>query len=268
MAIDLEALRKTHEKLIKKQGGNNEDFLAKFLQIPDGETFIRILPWMNEDQQFYAETSLHRIPNGDGDQTRNYHCPRVLGDPCPICEVYFGLWKTGKKEDEALARLIKPRPRYYLNVLDRATETVKILSVGSILFQKITSTILDPDYGDITDPKNGHDFKIVKYQEGGWPKYDQSAPRPKSTPLAKNDNAIAGILEGMHEIHKLVTIEDNETLKKVAQAVAINGFYSENANTTVSEGSKPAEKVEEKSDDSDPGDEAENYLKKLRVKEV
>lgn len=263
MAIDLAALRKKHEEMLKKNsGGSNSDFLEKFLTVELGETTIRILPWINEEREFYAETSIHRIPTGNGGNPKNYHCPKVQGDPCPICEVYYSLWKTGRKEDEVLARAIKPRARYYLNVYDRESEEVKILSIGTILFQKITSTILDPDYGDITDTKAGHDFKIVKYMEGEWPKYDQSAPRPKPTPLAKSDAAIAAILEGCHDIHKLVEIKDNEILKAVAANLAIQGFHSGEQTAAAAIINNETESAPVETDNSE-----ENFIRKLRTKE-
>ena len=82
-----------------------------------------------------------------------------------MCDLYYGLWKTGRQEDEDLARKIKPRARYYMNILDRESGDVKILSIGVILFKKIIGAMLDEDFGDITDPVTGHDFKIVKEME-------------------------------------------------------------------------------------------------------
>ncbi len=268
MAIDLAALRAKHEQLLQKQQGGqkNSDFLENFYSINDGENLVRLLPWRDDSQQFYAETAIHRIPTslGEKPQTKNVHCPKVVGDPCPICELYYGLWKTGSSTDEALARQIKPRARYYLNVLNRETNEVKILSVGMILFGKFTSAILDPDYGDITDPKTGHDFKIVKYMEGGWPKYDQSAPRPKPTPLAKTDGAIAGIFESLHDIHALVKREDNENLKRIAEGVATAGFYNvvNNYENNTAPATATGAVVQ---DDNEEVEDNENYLKKLRT---
>jgi len=218
MAIDLNKLRAKHEQLNNPQAGNsNSDFLKKFYQIPEGSNAVRILPWKDEDREFYAETKIHRITGPDGN-VKNHHCRKVHGEPCPICDVYFGLWKTGRKEDEDLARQIKPRARYYMNVLDRDSGDVKILSVGVILFKKIVGAMLDEDFGDITDPQEGHDFKIVKEMDGQWPKYDQSQPRPKASPLGSNSE-VAEIMDSLHEIHDLVKLEDYEEFKQVAESL-------------------------------------------------
>jgi hypothetical protein len=238
MAIDLEALRKKHEQLNNPAGANNNnaDFLQKFYQIPEGSNAVRILPWKDDDKEFYAETKIHRVPGPDGN-VKNIHCRKVHGENCPMCDLYYALWKTGRKEDEDLARQIKPRARYYMNILDRESGDIKILSVGVILFKKIIGAMLDEDFGDITDVEAGHDFKIVKEMEGQWPKYDQSQPRPKSSPLGSKAE-IASSMDSLHEIHDLVKLEDYEEVKKAAATltnVAVQGTSSQQEATDVSD---------------------------------
>ena len=214
MAIDLNALRLKHEQLNNPQSGNNTDFLKKFYQIPEGTNAVRILPWKDDEKEFYAETKIHRVTGPDGN-VKNHHCRKIHGESCPMCDLYYALWKTGRKEDEDLARQIKPRARYYMNILDRESGEVKILSIGVILFKKIIGAMLDEDFGDITDPEAGHDFKIVKEMEGQWPKYDQSAPRPKSSPLGSNAE-ISATMDTLHNIHELVKLEEYEDVKNAA----------------------------------------------------
>lgn len=224
MAIDLNALRLKHEQLNNPQSGNNTDFLKKFYQIPEGTNAVRILPWKDDEKEFYAETKIHRVTGPDGN-VKNHHCRKIHGESCPMCDLYYALWKTGRKEDEDLARQIKPRARYYMNILDRESGEVKILSIGVILFKKIIGAMLDEDFGDITDIEAGHDFKIVKEMDGQWPKYDQSAPRPKSSPLGSKSE-IAASMDTLHNIHELVKLEEYEDVKNAAAmltSVAVQG---------------------------------------------
>jgi len=217
MAIDLEALRAKHAELTQSSTGARSDFLSNFIQLNEGTNLVRILPGKDDDTLFYAETKIHRIPNGEG-QIKNVHCRKMQGEKCPLCDAYYALWKRvneGHKEYETLARQIKPRARYYMNVLDRDSREVKILSIGVILFKKVVAAMLDEDFGDITDPVEGHDFKIVKIMEGQWPKYDQSQPRPKSEKLG-TPKEVATYMEQLHEIHDLVKIEDYEGVKQYA----------------------------------------------------
>jgi hypothetical protein len=214
MAIDLDALRAKHEELSgNKPAGGNADFLSNFIQLLEGTNSVRILPGKDEDTMFYAETKIHRVPTGDG-QVKNVHCRKIHGEPCPLCDAYYSLWKEPNK-DEDLARQIKPRSRYYLNVVDRETGDVKILSIGVILFKKVIAAMLDEDFGDITDVASGHDFKIVKTMEGQWPKYDQSQPRPKSSE-AGSKAEVAAWMDSLHDIHALVKKEEYEDVKTAA----------------------------------------------------
>jgi|TARA_R100001163_G_scaffold61286_1_gene51154 hypothetical protein len=217
MAIDLDALRAKHAELSNPGGGNaNTDFLSNFLQINEGTNVVRVLPGKDEDTLFYAETKIHRIPDADGN-IKNYHCRKVHGEKCPLCDAYYALWKEPYK-DEDLARQIKPRARYYMNVVNRETGDVKILSIGVILFKKIIAAMLDEDFGDITDLDDGNDFKIIKQMEGQWPKYDQSQPRPKSS-AAGSKAEVAAWMDSLHDIHALVKEEDYEETKTVAQGL-------------------------------------------------
>ena len=217
MAIDLDALRAKHAELSNPGSGNaNSDFLSKFVQLMEGMNTVRILPGKDEDAMFYAETKIHRVPSGDG-QVKNVHCRKIHGEPCPLCDTYYSLWKEPNK-DEDLARQIKPRARYYMNVVDRETGDVKILSIGVILFKKIIAAMLDEDFGDITDLESGNDFKIVKIMEGQWPKYDQSQPRPKSSE-AGSKAEVATWMDSLHDIHALVKLEDYEDVKNSAQGL-------------------------------------------------
>jgi len=54
--------------------------------------------------------------------------------------------------------------------------------------------------------------------DGQWPKYDQSAPRPKSSPLGSKSE-IAASMDNLHEIHGLVKLEDYDEVKQSAAAL-------------------------------------------------
>ena len=215
--VNLDELRKKYEQ-INNPGGGNQDFLKKFFMMDDGTSYVRVLPSVDEDIQFYAETSIHRIND------KNYHCPREQGQKCPVCDTYYGLWKQvnelGKDNPASqpfidTARKIKARKRFYMNVVDRRDEAVKILSVGQKLFGKILDSFFDEDYGDITHLTEGWDFKVIKEQVGGFPNYDKSAPRPKSSP-AGTDAEISTWMDELHDIHGLVKLPEYDDLKSLA----------------------------------------------------
>jgi len=219
--VNLNELRKKYEQINNPGGGGNTDFLSKFFMMEEGTSVVRVLPWKDDSQEFYTETAIHRLDD------KNYHCPRVKGGKCPVCDTYYDLWKQinviGKETPEGkelaeLARGIKARKRFYLNVVDRRDEKVKILSVGQKLFGKILDCFFDEDFGDITDLKEGWDFKIVKDTQGQWPNYDKSAPKPKQSE-AGTDAETATWMDEIHDIHGLVKVADYEELRQMMMSL-------------------------------------------------
>lgn len=93
------------------EGGQNKNFLDKFVIMPEKEGFVvvRLLP-PAKGKKFYCATRTHRLIKGEEDRKkggRNFHCPRELvtgkggkkywvdtdpKDPCPICLYTRGLW--------------------------------------------------------------------------------------------------------------------------------------------------------------------------------
>lgn len=231
MSINLDQLRSKLEALETKGTGGSSDFLNNFLSLEDGDNLIRILPSPEDSgKEFYAETMIHRIPTEDG-KTKNFHCLKVHGKSCPVCEAYYGLWKaynaTGKTDEtlSAAARQIKPRERYYMNVVDRGSKQVKILSIGQIIYKKIIKVMTQKDpetgeyeYGDITNLTEGHDYIINKVMEDGWPKYGDSMVRPRQT-AAGSQKEIDGWMGTLHDIYALVKEEDYEEAKNIALSI-------------------------------------------------
>jgi hypothetical protein len=219
--VNINELRKKYEEINSTGTGNSTEFLSKFFMMEEGTSVVRVLPWKDEEQEFYTETAIHRLDD------KNYHCPRVKGDKCPVCDKYYDLWKqinaigkdTPRGRDLAdVARQIKARKRYYLNVVDRRDGKVKILSVGQKLFGKILDCFFDEDFGDITDVSEGWDFKIVKDTQGQWPNYDKSAPKPKQS-KAGSDQEVSQWMDELHDIHGLVKIADYDDLKNMMLAL-------------------------------------------------
>jgi hypothetical protein len=210
--VNIDELRKKYNQINKVPGGDNAEFLKKFLMTEEGATLVRILPSKDPEKEFYAETGIHRIND------RNYHCPRVQGGECPVCDLSFRLWNTKEEGNIAIAREIKARKRFYLNAVQKETGEVKILSMGVKLFGKILDCFFDDDYGDITDLKTGNDFKIFKDKSGQWPNYDKSAPKPVKTE-AGTPAEVATWMDELHDIHGLIKVASYEDLKALAQQI-------------------------------------------------
>ena len=86
--VNIEQLRKKYQEINNPGGsGGNNDFLSKFFMMDEGTSVVRVLPSKSDDREFYAETAIHRIND------KNYHCPRVKDQKCPVCDTYYDLWK-------------------------------------------------------------------------------------------------------------------------------------------------------------------------------
>ena len=215
MGVDLGALRAKLEELKTGQKQMDGDYLDKFLNVQDGETNVRILPG-KEGVQFYSETAIHRMND------KNIHC---LGrQTCPICRYVSKLYDSKDEKLTEVARRIKAKKRFYFNVVARELKSPtsgemeknvgpKIFSCGIKLFEKILSTFVDDDFGDLTDLDKGWDFKIIRKEKDGYPNYDDSRPRPKSCPASENKEDTTKWMGGLHDLQALISRKSTEELQ-------------------------------------------------------
>lgn len=235
-------------------GGNNDDILKKFVKMPQGDGYIilRLLP-PTKGSKFYQETRVHKLDNGK--MVRNIHCPRTKQmlngkrvwldvdrkHPCPVCKYYSELWKEADEAEKngdndyaeklkSQARAIKPVERYYYNssvaecypeIQDQEYGVPKILSIGKTLHNTIVTNIVGdpkqklPALGDVTHPKNGRNFKIVKKMKVSgkdkYPDYGKS-DFEDPTPLGSKEEVDA-IMDNLHNLSELRRIVDHDEIK-------------------------------------------------------
>ena len=146
---------------------------------------IRILRGAT-DSSFYRVRSQHwGIPVGHGN-TPPLSCARKHGDnePCYFCEQVNEYYNSGDPRQNDLARRMKASVSVISNVIDvkdavndDGTPKVLIWQYSWKLFQEIRSYFRDADYGDLTHPISGRNFKIsasVVSSQGQrqWTRYD------------------------------------------------------------------------------------------------
>ena len=85
------------------------------------------------------------------------------------------------------------KQRFFSPVLVRGEEQegIKVWGYGKMAYEKLLTIVLDPDYGDITDPETGNDLKLMygKLPGASYPRTD-IRPRPRKTVLC--DDAVGG----------------------------------------------------------------------------
>lgn len=250
-ALDMSQILSEYERVSAEPGKTyNEDYLEKFVRLPDRDGFvlIRFLP-VKKGHKFFCVTRVHTLSNPSTNSKRTFHCkrelvhtdkgPKWMGD-CIICKYYADLWQkseklSGKAQEDLQnqARAIKPVERYYYNVIVRSVKNKdgvvetnvgpKIYSCGKSQHAKITRAIVGDEaagespLGDITHPVKGRDFKIVKkvVKGGGgmeYPNYDQSKFEDPS-PLGTKEE-ILGWLEKAHDLQTLRVVKSSDELKQ------------------------------------------------------
>lgn len=145
---------------------------------------VRILRGAS-DPSFYRIRSQHwGIPIGHGN-TPPLSCSKKHADePCYFCEQVNEYFNSGDPRQQDLARRMKASVSVISNVIDvkdplneDGTPKVLIWQYSWKLFQEVRAYFRDVDYGDLTHPETGRNFKITasvvsSQGERQWTRYD------------------------------------------------------------------------------------------------
>ena len=121
-----------------------------------------------------------------------------------------------------------PTPRYYANVLVRSTTNTKTYDQNTIYIGNFTggmrewvwSKIMDPDWGNITDPYSGRDIKITKKGEGKNTSYDREVV-PNSSPIITNTDEIEAFISVLPNLDEIWRFPSDEELEKQKESASI-----------------------------------------------
>lgn len=131
--------------------------------------------------------------------------PATFDEPCPFMDKYNELKSSRDDEDKELAKHFVPRRRYVVGGIvfedDKGTKVGydgkdKGILIPRAVYQDIIDLYLDEDEaGDMTDPKDGYDIKIIRSGSGQFDT-TYSARACKPTKLDKQYQGIVD-LEGI-----------------------------------------------------------------------
>ena len=206
MGINMELMRK---KLSALRGNGKSDSASVWFKPDEGDTDVRIVPTADGDP--LKEVHFHYNIEG---HRGGVMCPkRNFGEACPICEFASQLWRDGTdnndEETKKLAKSLFVRNRYFSPVVVRGLESegIKVYGYGKQAYEMLLGYILDPEYGDITDPGEGTDITVTYTKPtspGAYPKTNLKMRRNTSS-LLGDANAIPGLLQNMPDIDGLFT---------------------------------------------------------------
>jgi hypothetical protein len=171
MSLNIAALKAKLNQFNRQ--GDRTDALWK---PTEGKHVIRIVPWKENKENPFIELYFHYLGN------KTHLSPTSYGNRDPIMEFAEALAAGGTKDDWAQSRVFRPKLRTFVPILVRGEEDkgVRFMSFGKTVYTELLSIISDPDYGDITDVKNGRDI-VVEYvpQEKSDTNFAKTMVRPK-----------------------------------------------------------------------------------------
>src|SRR5690554_5802331 len=154
MGLNMDLVKKRLNKI------NNANNSKSYMWRPedDSETTIRIVPFKhNLDYPFIELMFYYNFGR------QSFVSPSSFGDPDPVLEFAEELKSTGDRDDWIRGAKLEPKLRTYVPVVVRGEESegVKFYGFGKTVYERLLTHIQDPDYGDISDPMEGHDIKII-----------------------------------------------------------------------------------------------------------
>lgn len=187
MAIDLAKMRERLQAAQNKGGGDNT-----FWRPSDGEQSIRIVPTADGDP--FKDYWFHYNVGAN----RGFLCPkRNYGDNCPVCDFASQLWREGTEKDDPeakkMAKGLFARQRFFSPVLVRGEEDagVRVWGYGKTAYESLLGLVLNPEYGDITDPESGTDL-VLNYGKPPGASFPQTKLTPRRRSSVLCDEAVGG----------------------------------------------------------------------------
>ena len=180
-----------------------------------GKQQVRIVPYKFNPDTPFIELFFHYNLGG-----KNYLSPISFGRPDPIEEFSQRLKTTVSKDDFTLGRKLEAKMRTFAPVIVRGEESegVKFWGFGKTVYQELLSIIADPDYGDISDPKNGRDvtleFKTAEETGASFPSTTIRV-KPNQTALTEDTKVLERVKETQKEITDIYSELSYEELTKV-----------------------------------------------------
>ena len=188
----------------QKQGGQKRDMSLILWKSAVGKHSVRIVPANWDKSNPFKEVFVHY---GIGNRTMisliNF------GEKDPVEQLVKELYTENTEESKELARKIKPRTKYYANVLVRGEEGlgVRLWEFNKTTYEKLLGIMADDDFGDVTDIASGTDLTIEGYNDSikiGKREVTYIAvnvtPKRNISPLAEDADSVKNYLENQKDI--------------------------------------------------------------------
>lgn len=213
MGINLDKMR-SKLNAVQNKGGNTTKKSA-FWRPEDGEQTIRILPTADGDpfKEFFFHYNLGK--------NAGFLSPKKnFGEDDPLDAFLQELWREGTEESTKMAKNLMARQRFFSPVIVRGQEDegVKIWGYGKQVYEQLLNLVLNPEYGDITDPQEGTDL-LLNYGKPAGASYPQTKlmPSRRTSPMCKDldGNACTELLETIPDFTTLFERKTPEDVQRM-----------------------------------------------------
>ena len=212
MAIDISKMR-SKLNVAKGKGGQQ----AKFWKPQNGTQTIRILPTSDGDP--FKSYFFHYGINNE-----SLLCPKHnFGEDCAICEFVSKLYNDKDEESKEMAKKLVKKQRFFSPVLVRGEESegARIWGYSKTVYTTLLETVLNPEYGDITDPETGVDVDL-RYEKVSGKMYPETtlAFKRKSSPMCfgMTDDECESILESIPDFDVLHKRRSSDEIRSLLDA--------------------------------------------------
>ena len=229
MGINMDKMR---QKLSQLQGNGNSN-KDLFWRPPEGESTIRIVPTPDGDpfKDFWFHYNVGNNP-GFLSPKRNF------GDDCPLDRFVRQLFDEGGDENIKMAKSLMARQRFFAPVIVRGEEDkgVRVWGFGKTAYAELLNLVLNPDYGDITDPEAGTDL-VLKYGKPPGAQFPQTSltPRRRTSSMMPTNEETAQMLESVPDFSNLFERKTSAEVQTILDEFLLS---SEDAEDVSQESSK------------------------------
>jgi hypothetical protein len=207
MAIDLKKMRAKLASTENK-GGSNKNL---FWKPTDGESVIRIVP--DADGDPFKEYWFHyNVANNPG-----FLSPKKnFGEDDVLDKYVRKLFNDGTEQSREEAKKLMAKQRFFSPVIVRGEEEkgVRLWGYSKTVYQKLLQLVLNPEYGDITDPEEGTDLTINYGKKAGqmFPSTD-IFPSRRASPLHKDRKIAKEMIETEIQYDNVFTKKTTDEVK-------------------------------------------------------
>ena len=227
MAIDMKKIRARKVALTNRNGnGGNGSY---FWRPQDGEQTIRIVPTSDGDpfKDFWFHYNVGEN-NGFLSPKKNF------GEDDPLDTFVRKLFNEGTEESVKMAKNLMARQRFFAPVLVRGEEHkgVRVWGFGKMVYEQLINLVLNPEYGDITDPDSGTDL-VLHYGKPAGAQFPQTklTPRRRSSALADDKAKIREVLDQIPDFAKLFESKTGPEIQAMLDEFLLGEDDAEDAST-------------------------------------